>query len=124
MFGQQCQSLLTTPLCLQHCASKDLYSCVLRVVLCEVLGQLLSGVGVPSNKLGKGLGGGQVGVVFFAGDSLEHLRCLPKGNLGTELEYASGELVLGGQRGGLEVDHSLVLARVEGRVDVEELWMG
>jgi hypothetical protein len=46
---------------------------------------------------------------------------LTKGNLGAELEYTGGELVLGGEGGGVEVDHVLVLAGVEGIVNVEEL---
>jgi hypothetical protein len=46
---------------------------------------------------------------------------LAEGDLGAELEDLRGELVLGGEGGGVEVDYILVLAGVKGAVDVEEL---
>lgn len=106
---------------LQNCASEDLHGSILGVVLGEVLSELKGGVGVARDLLGKGLGRGEVGGVLFARDSSYHLIGLAKGNLGAKLQYTGGELVLGGESGGVEVDHVLVLAGVEGIVNVKEL---
>lgn len=101
-----------------------MHGCIIGVVLCEILGQLQSGVGLARHLLGKGLGGGQVGGVLFAGNGGQYLVAVAEGNLGTKLEHASRELVLGGEGGGLEVDYVLVLTGVEGIVDVQELCKG
>lgn len=124
VLGEHSDRLLVMSLCLQHGCSKHLHGCIVGVVLCEILGQLQSSFGLARHLLGKGLGGGQVGGILFAGNGGQDLVALAKGNLGTELEHASRELVLGGEGGGLEVDYVLVLAGVEGIVDVEELWKG
>ena len=42
--------------------------------------------------------------------------------MGSELENPGWELVFGGEGGGVVVDDGLVLALVEGVVDVEEFW--
>ena len=47
---------------------------------------------------------------------------LALGDFGAELEDARGEVVLGGEGGGVEVEDGLVLALVEGVVNVDELW--
>jgi hypothetical protein len=121
VLGKEGQSLLTKILCLQDSGSKDLHRRIIRVILSEILGQLQGGVGLARDLLGQGLDSGQVGGIFFTGDGSEHLSSLTKGDLGAELEHTSRELVLGGEGGGLKVDHLLVLAGVEGIVDVEEL---
>lgn len=121
VLGKEGKGLLTEVLCLQDSSSKNLHGRIIRVVLSEILSQLQGSVGLARDLLGQGLDGGQVGGIFFAGDSSEHLNSLAEGDLGAELKYASRELVLGGEGGGLEVDHLLVLAGVEGIVDVEEL---
>ena len=122
VLGQQRQRVLAALIGLQHNGTNNLHSGILRIVLGEILSQLQGCVGVACGLQGQGLGSGQVGGVLFAGNSGQDLIGLTKGNLGAELEYTCGELVLGGQGGGVEVDHALVLARVEGIVDVEELY--
>ena len=47
-----------------------------------------------------------------------------QGALGAELEDAGWEGVGGGKVGGVKVDDALVLALVEGGVDVDEFWGG
>lgn len=121
VLGKQGEGILTKILCLQDCSSENLHGRIIRVVLSKILSQLQGGVGLARDLLGKGLDSGQVGGIFFAGDYREHLSSLAESDLGAEFKYASRELVLGGEGGGLEVDHLLVLARVEGIVDVEEL---
>lgn len=49
---------------------------------------------------------------------------LALGDSGAELEDAGGEVVFGGEGGGVEVKNCLVLALVEGVVDVDEFWGG
>lgn len=44
---------------------------------------------------------------------------LAEGDLGAELEGSGGQLVFGGEGGGVEVEDGLVLALVEGVVDVD-----
>lgn len=124
MLGQQRQCLLTVPIGLQHCASKNLYGGIFGVILGEVLSELEGGVAVASGLLRQSLGGGEVGGIIFGRNGGNDLLGLTKGNLGAELEHTGWELVLGGEGGGVEVDHGLVLAGVEGIVDVEELWEG
>lgn len=48
---------------------------------------------------------------------------LAEGDFGAELQDAGGEVVFGGERGGVEVEDGLVLALVEGAVDVDEFWL-
>lgn len=102
--------------------TEDLHTSIVRVVLCEVLCELQGDVGLARNLLGQRLRGSEVGGILFAGDSGQDFVGLTQSDLGAELQHACGKLVLGGESGGLEVDHVLVLARVEGIVDVEELW--
>jgi len=40
------------------------------------------------------------------------------GNLSSQLEYAGWDLVFGGEGGGIELDYGIVLALVEGIVDI------
>jgi hypothetical protein len=119
---QQCESLLTVILCLQHCTANELHSSIIRVVLGEILSELQGGVGLARSLQGQRLDGGEIGGVLFAGDGGQDLVGLALGNLGAQLKHTSRELVLGGEGGGVEVDYALVLACVEGIVDVEELW--
>lgn len=121
VLGKEGQGLLAEVLCLQDCSSENLHGRVIRVVLSKILSKLKGGVGLARDLLGQGLDSGEVGGIFFAGDGGEHLSSLTGGDLSAELEHASWELVLWGECGGLEVDHLLVLAGVEGIVDVEEL---
>lgn len=122
VLGQQRQRLLAVALSLQDCASESLNGDIVRVVLCKILSQLQRSVGVARNLLSQGLCRGQVGGILFAGDGGQDLASLAEGDLSAELEHAGWELVLWGEGGGVEVDHGLVLAGVEGIVDVEELW--
>lgn len=119
---QQREGLLAVVLRLQHRATDKLHSNIIRVVLGEILSELQGGVGLARSLLGQRLDGGEIGGVLLAGDGGQDLIGLPLGNLSAQLEHAGGELVLGGESGGVEVDHELVLAGVEGIVDVEELW--
>lgn len=110
MLGQQRQRLLTVALGLEHGSSKDLHGVVFGVFLCEFLCELQGSVCVAGGLQGQGPDGRQVGAVLFDGGFGEAFVELAEGDLGAESEDLSGELVLGGERGGLEVDHILVLA--------------
>jgi hypothetical protein len=121
VLGQQRQRLLAVVLGLEHGSSKDLHGVVFGVVLCEFLCELQGSVCLAGGLQGQGPDGRQVGAVLLDGGLGEAFVELTKGNLGAESEDLGRELVLRGERGGLEVDHTLVLARVEGAVDVEEL---
>lgn len=72
--------------------------------------------------LRQGLNGRQVWDAVVAADLGEGAVGLALGDQGSELEHARGQLVLGGEGGGVEVDYGLVLALVKGIVDVDELW--
>jgi hypothetical protein len=56
----------------------------------------------------------------------KHRRALHRGGqprpVGRQSPGLGREFVLRGERGGVEVDHTLVLARVEGAVDVEDTY--
>lgn len=121
VLGQQRQRLLAVVLGLQHGSSKDLHGVVFGVVLCEFLCELQGSVCLAGRLQGQGSDGRQVGAVLLDGGLGEAFVELAKGNLGAESEDLGREFVLRGERGGVEVDHTLVLARVEGAVDVEEL---
>lgn len=122
MFGQQRQRLLAPALRLQHGGSENLHGHIIRVILRKILSQLQGGGGVPRRLLSQRLDRAQVGGILFAGNGGQGLVDLAQGDLRAELEHVGRELVLGGEGGGIEVDYVLVLAGVEGIVDVEELW--
>ena len=121
MLGEQRQRLLALSLGLEHSASENLHGIIFRVVLCEFLCELQGSVCLAGGLQGQGPDGRQIGAVLLDGRLGEAFVELTEGNLGAELEDLRGKLVLRGERRGLEVDHTLVLARVEGVVDVEEL---
>lgn len=110
MLGQQRQRLLAVSLGLEHSSSKNLHRVVFGVVLCELLCELQGSVCLAGGLQCQGPDGGEVRAVLFDGRLGEAFFELAKGNLGAESEDLSGELVLGGERGGLEVNHILVLA--------------
>lgn len=110
MLGQQRQRILAVALGLEHSSSKDLHGVVFGVVLGEFLCELQGSVCVAGGLQGQGPDGRQVGAVLFDGGFGEAFVELAEGNLGTESEDLGGELVLGGECGGLEVDHILVLS--------------
>jgi len=63
--------------------------------------------------------GNEVGFVFILNFG-ENLVGLAEGDFGAELQDAGGEVVFGGERGGVEVEDGLVLALVKGAVDVDK----
>lgn len=67
-------------------------------------------------------GGLEVGDARFTGRLGDDIVVLAEGEAGAELQHADGQRVGGGEGGRVEVDDLLVLALVEGVVDVDELW--
>lgn len=62
------------------------------------------------------------GVILIL-DFGEDLVGLAESDFGAELQEAGGEVVFRGERGGVKVENGLVLALVEGAVDVDEFWL-
>jgi hypothetical protein len=57
VFGQQRQRFLAVALRLEHGSGENLHGAVLRVVLCEFLGELQGCVGLAGGVQGEGLDG-------------------------------------------------------------------
>jgi hypothetical protein len=122
---QQPQRLLTAPITLQHRPTERLNARVIRKALRQLQRALQRRVMRPRRVLRQRLHRGEVGGVVAVAvgiDLGDRLVGRAQGNPGAQLEDTRRELVLGGQRGGVEVEDGVVLALVQGVVDVDEFW--
>lgn len=123
MPSQQPQRLLTAPITLKHRPTERLHARVIRKVLRQLQRTLQRRVVRPRRVLRQRFHRGEVGGVVIGIDLGDRLVGRAQGNPGAQLEDPRRELVLGGQRGGVEVEDRVVLALVKGVVDVDEFWV-
>lgn len=119
MLGQQGERLVRLALRVQHRAAQHLDGRVVRRFSRQGLRGPQCRVVLACRVLREGLDGRQVGSLIVR-NLRQHIGRLAQGDLGAELQQAGWQGVLGREGRGVEVDHMLVLALVEGVVDVDE----
>ena len=119
MSPQQTQRNIRLPSGLENCPSQNLDTGIIGVILRESISEFDCGIGIPRRVQRQRLHGGEIRSVLFGVDIGDGGVGLAEGDLGAEFEEASWELVLWGEGGGVEVEDGLILALVEGVVDVD-----